>query len=614
MLYSDIFLNFVLLKLYENMKGMNNKVLEIDLSKQVINDFSLSDEVLKEYLGGRGLGVKLFTDRIKLQVDAFNPQNVMIFATGPFGGTSIPANGRFSLVTKSPLTNGLFYSNSGGFFGPVMKKCGFDGILIQGALNFPGYLLINGEEDIIIKDASNLWGLDTEQTIIKLKEVEGDKIHVLSIGPAGENKVKISSIMNDADRAFGRGGVGAVMGSKKLKAIVVKGGSKKTEVNDIKLLKKFVKVALDKIKVVPITRISLPKLGTAALVNVINTLGMLPINNFQRGYDERAALVSGEAIEKQLLQKDEGCFACPIRCGRKTRAGDMEGKGPEYESAWALGPNLGIYDLMKVTQANYLCNRLGIDTISCGGTIACAMELQEKGLIQDANLKFGNVSILKDLIDMIAKKQGIGAELSEGAANLATKYKAAEVAMHVKGLELPAYDPRGAVGHALGYATSNRGGCHLTGYLASLEVFAAPKKIDRFTIAGKPDLLALKQNQKATEDSLVICAFAGWALGLDYYARLLRAITGIDYDVMELTKIGERIYTLERLYNLREGIEKKDDSLPPRFLNEPLKVGYSKDNVVPLNKMLEQYYHIRGWNADGVPKPEKIKQLGINFS
>ena len=596
------------------MKGMNNKLLEVNLTKQEVNELNISDQILRNYLGGRGLGVKLLVDRNPPKVDPLSPENLMIFTTGPFGGTSIPTNGRFSLVTKSPLTNGIFYSNSGGYFAPVMKRCGFDGISIEGSLSRPGYILINGEKGTIIKDASSIWGLETDKTLEKLKEIEGDNIHVLSIGPAGENLVRISSIMNDADRAFGRGGVGAVMGSKKLKAIVVKGGSKKTEVNDPELLKKFVKVAMDKIKVVPITRISLPKMGTAALVNVINTLGMFPINNFQKGHDERATQVSGEAIEKQLLQKDEGCFACPIRCGRMTKAGDMEGKGPEYESVWALGPNLGIYDLITVTQANYMCNKLGIDTISCGGSIACGMELQEKGLIQDNDLKFGNTAVLKELVEKIAKKEGIGADLSEGARNIAKKYNATEVAMHVKGLELPAYDPRGAVGHALGYATSTRGGCHLTGYLASLEIFAAPKKIDRFTIAGKPDLLALKQNQKATEDSLVICAFAGWALGLDYYARLLRAITGIDYDVMELTKIGERIYSLERLFNIREGIDMEEDSLPPRFLNEPLKEGFSKDNVVPLKKMLEQYYYVRGWDENGVPKPNKINQLGIEFS
>lgn len=593
------------------MKGLNNQILEVNLDNEKFNREPISEEISLDYLGGRGLGIKLLSERLPNNINPLDDKNLLVFASGPFGGTSIPTNGRFSLVTKSPLTNGIFYSNSGGNFGTAMKRCGFDGILIQGALKSPGYLLIeNG--NVSIKEVLNLWGCDTEKTLDELKKIEGNRINSLLIGPAGENLIKIASIMNDATRAFGRGGVGAVMGSKKLKAIVVKGGDKKVEIDNKELLKKYVKVALDKIKVVPITRISLPKFGTSALVNVINILGMFPINNFQRGFDERATQVSGEIINEKLTLEHEGCFACPIRCGRITKAGDMKGKGPEYESVWALGPNLGIYDLISITQANYLCNRLGLDTISCGGSIACAMELQEKGLIEDHTLIFGNASILKETVEKIALKKGIGAQIGEGSRNLSKIYNSKDVAMHVKGLELPAYDPRGAIGHALGYATSNRGGCHLTGYLASLEIFAAPKKIDRFTMAGKPDLLVLKQNQKATEDSLVICAFAGWALGLDYYARFLKAITGIEFDIIKLLEIGERIYNMERILNIREGFTKKDDKLPPRFLNEPLKEGFSKDHVVPLEKMLEQYYYVREWDSNGIPKTELLKKLGIN--
>ena len=329
-------------------------------------------------------------------------------------------------------------------------------------------------------------------------------------------------------------------------------------------------------------------------------------------FDERASQVSGEEINEKLTQEHEGCYACPIRCGRLTKAGDMKGKGPEYESVWALGPNLGIYDLIKVTQANYLCNKYGLDSISCGGSIACAMELQEKGLLNDSTIKFGNNTILQDLVRKIALKEDIGAQICDGSRNLSKTYNSEELAMHVKGLELPAYDPRGAIGHALGYATSNRGGCHLTGYMASLEIFAAPKKIDRFTMAGKPDLLVLKQNQKAIEDSLVICAFAGWALGLDYYARFMKAITGIDFDVIKLLKIGERIYNLERLFNIKEGLTREDDTLPQRFMNEPLTEGFSKDHVVPLEKMLGQYYYVREWDNNGIPKPELLERLGIN--
>lgn len=593
------------------MKGLNNKILEVDLNHDKFNEVPVPEEILLDYIGGRGLGVKLLSEKLPRNVNPLDPKNLLIFSTGPFGGTIVPTNGRFSLVTKSPLTNGIFYSNSGGSFGVVMKRCGYDGIIIQGELKEPGYLLIEGGKEIVLKEASGLWGCDTEKTLEELKKIEGNRINSLMIGPAGENLIKIAAIMNDAARAFGRGGVGAVMGSKNLKAIVVKGGDAKVVIDNQELLKKYVKVAQDKIKVVPITRSSLPKFGTSALVNVINILGMFPINNFQRGFDERATQVSGEEINEKLTQEHEGCYACPIRCGRLTKAGDMKGKGPEFESVWALGPNLGIYDLITVTQANYLCNKYGIDTISCGGSIACAMELQEKRLLKDSSLQFGNSNILKELVKKIALKEDIGAQISEGSRLLSKSYNSEEVAMQVKGLELPAYDPRGAIGHALGYATSNRGGCHLTGYMAALEIFAAPKKIDRFTMAGKPDLLVLKQNQKAIEDSLVICAFAGWALGLDYYARFMKAITGIDYDVVKLLEIGERIYNLERIFNIREGLSKKDDILPPRFISEPLKEGVSKGHIVPLEKMLEQYYYVRGWDNNGFPEPELLEKLGI---
>ena len=600
---------------------MNNKLLEVNLTEKQteikVSELQIDDKTYEEYLGGRGIGVKIVADRLSKGVNPLSKDNILVFATGLFGGTSIPTNGRFSLVTKSPLTGGIFYSNSGGFFGPFMKSCGYDGIIISGKLEKPGYILIDGTggiDSVKIKDANDLWGLDSEETVAKIKEIEGNNTHSLIIGPAGENQVLISAIMNDAERAFGRGGVGAVMGSKMLKAIVVKRGKAKPEIDNPELLKKFVRTALDKIKVVPITRASLPKFGTSALVNIINELGMFPVNNFQKGFHPDADKISGESIKKELLQKDEGCYACPIRCGRMTKAGDMVGKGPEYESVWALGADLGIFDLVTITQANYLCNKMGIDTVSAGGTIACAMELQQKGLIKDSSLTFGNASILKELIIKIAKKEGIGAEISEGSKRLAEKYGSPESAIHVKGLELPAYDPRGAVGHALGYATSNRGGCHLTGYLAAMEIFAAPKKINRFTVGGKSDLLVLKQHQSVVEDSLVVCKFAGWALGNDFYSRMATAITGYDFNITKLLEIGERVYNLERLFNIREGFSRKDDTLAPRFLNEPLTEGFSKDKVVPLENMLNDYYTVRKWNNEGIPSPELLKKLGIEFN
>ena len=593
------------------MKGLFNKIIKVNLNDRTHQIIELADEVYENYLGGRGLGVKLFTDRVSPTVDPLSPENKLVFTIGPVTGTSVSTSGRMSLVTKSPLTGTIFYSNTGGIFGFSMKRCGIDGIIIEGKSETPCYIVIDGDKGLEIKDANELWGLNTEETYDKLKEIEGEKVRTLEIGPAGENQVRLASIMNDASRAFGRGGVGAVMGSKKLKAIAVINGKQKTLVDNPELLKNYAKSALDKIKALPVTRSALPLFGTAGVLHVTNSLGMLPIRNFKYGQHEKAPLIGGEAIRKEILVKTEACYGCTIRCGRLTEAGNMKGKGPEYETVWSLGANCEIFDLIKITQANYHCNMLGLDTISMGVTISCAMELQDKGLFPYDEVKFGNEDILSELVIKTARKEGIGAELAEGSKRLAEKYGDAETAIQVKGMELPAYDPRGAMGHALGYATSNRGGCHLTGYMAAMEIFNAPKKIPRFTLGGKADLLVLKQNQSAVEDSLVNCKFSGYALGFDYQARFVSAITGLDFNVTRLLEIGERIYNLERVFNIGAGFSNDDDKLPERFETVPFKEGLSKDRVVPINEMLSAYYNVRGWDENGVPKKEKLEELGL---
>ncbi len=595
------------------MKGVFKKIYSINLTKREVKTINLDDEIYEKFLGGRGLGVKLFTDRVKPDTDPLSPDNVLVLTIGPVTGTSVSTSGRMSLVTKSPLTGTIFYSNTGGVFGFNMKKCGIDGIIIEGKSDKPCYLLLDGDKEIEIKDATELWGLDTEKTHNKLLEIEGNRTKTLEIGPAGENQVLISAIMNDAARAFGRGGVGAVFGSKNLKAFVVKNGKQKTVVHNPELLKSYAKQALDKIKALPVTRAALPLFGTAGILHVTNSLGMLPIRNFKYGQHEKAPKLGGEAIRKEILEKTEACYGCTIRCGRLTKAGDMKGKGPEYESVWALGANVEVFNLKKVTQANYYCNRLGIDTISMGVTISCAMELQEKGLFPYNEVKFGNEDILADLVKKTAFRNGIGDDLAEGSKRLAEKYGDAETAIHVKGLEIPAYDPRGAMGHALGYATSNRGGCHLTGYLAAMELFSAPKRIPRFTIGGKADLLVLKQNQSAIEDSLVNCKFSGYALGFDFHSRFATVITGYDFNTTELLKIGERIYNLERMFNLEAGIDNEQDTLPKRFLETPFEEGLSKDKVVPVKEMLKDYYAVRGWDEKGVPTKEKLEELSLEY-
>lgn len=589
---------------------MNSLLLRINLSKEEVVTEEIQDEILNQYLGGRGLGVKLLCDNLPKGIDPLAPENPLIFTTGPLTGTIVPTSGRFSLVTKSPLTNAILHSNSGGLWGPAFKRCGYDALDIRGKLDGnPGYILIDGEKTEI-KKANALWGLTTEGTVEKLKALEGN-CQVLAIGPAGENLVRIACIMNQAHRAFGRGGSGAVMGSKGLKAIVVKGGTKKFPGNNLDQVKKLNQVALDKIKVFPITSQGLKLFGTAVMMKVINAFGMLPINNNQSGFTNQIDAVSGEKLRETFLEKDEGCYACPIRCGRLTNTGEMSGKGPEFESLWALGPQCGIFDLKAITHANYLCNSYGLDTISTGDTISCAMELHQKGLLKESALKFGNTKILGDLIRKIAQKEGLGGELAEGSLRFAEKYDGLQSAMQVKGMELPAYDARGAMGQALNFATSNRGACHLTGYLIGMELLGVPKLIDRFSLAGKADQLVLKQNQSAAEDSLVVCKFVGFALGLDFQVRFLQAVTGRDFTISDLVEIGDRIYNLERLFNVREGFSRSDDALPERFLKNPLVEGPSKGQIVPLDKLLDDYYHIRQWDTNGIPTNALLAKLNL---
>jgi aldehyde:ferredoxin oxidoreductase len=594
---------------------MNNKILNIDLDSEKVSEKPIEEEIFTDFLGGRGLGIKLLTDYLPKDIDPISKKNPLIFSVGPLTGTIAPTSGRFSLVTKSPLTNTIFHSNSGGFWGPYFKRCGYDCLFIQGMLSSDnkGYILIDGYDNIEIKDATDLWGLSTSDTTERIKEIEGNNCQVLSIGPAGENLVKISSIMNQAHRAFGRGGVGAVMGSKNIKAIVVKNGKQKFPIKNNEHMKKLAIVARDKIKVVPITSQGMALFGTAALVKVINLFGMFPVKNYQSAYvePEKIDLVSGERLRERFLEKSEGCYNCIIRCGRMTNTGEMSGKGPEYESLWALGPLTGIFDLKTIIHANYLCNDYGLDTMSTGATIACAMELQQNGLIKNDSLTFGNKDNLCKLVEQIALRKGIGEELAEGSLRFSSKNNGQDYAMQVKGMEMPAYDPRGAFGQALNYAISSRGACHLTGFLVALEVLGAPKKIDRFSIRGKSDLLVLKQNQSVVEDSLIVCKFVGYALGLEFQVRFLSTVLDKEISINDLLTIGERIYNLERLFNIREGFSRKDDILPKRFLETPLQDGPSKGKIVPLNDLIDEYYMVRNWDESGIPTDNLLEKLSL---
>lgn len=607
------------------MSGYIGKILDIDLSREEVNVLDLDWDVAMKFVGGRGYSAKLLFDRLKPGVDPFSEENLLIFMTGPLTGTRAPTSGRFAVSSKSPLTNTIFDSQCGGSWGPELKRAGFDGIVIRGKSSSPVYIYVN-DGKVDIREASKIWGLDTEATEEAIKsDVKEDHVKVCCIGPAGENMVRIACIISDKHRAAGRGGLGAVMGSKKLKAIAVKGNGE-IKVANPKAFDKEVKKVLDILRGNPITGDSLGRYGTAFLVHLMNKAGVFPSHNFNRGFYDKAEDVCGEKITEALLVKRTACYACPIACGRlikyRFKGDERISAGPEYESVWALGPNCGISDISVIAYANELCNRLGLDTISLGNTIGFLMECNQKGLLEklgglDVMPKFGDSEALLKIVVDTAYKRGVGALVGEGVYRISKAVGAEDIAAHAKGLELPAYDPRGAKGMALAYATSNRGGCHLRAYVIMSEILGVPRYIDPLSYEDKAALVKRLQDVSAVIDSLIMCKFTMLALFSTlmyepaHYARLLTTATGFYVDEGEFYRIGERIYNLERLFNVREGFDRLHDVLPLRFLREPLNEGAAKGEVVDLVRMLDAYYMVRGWNYYGIPMDKKIQELGL---
>lgn len=598
--------------------GYMGKILRVNLTTGKISEEPINEEIARKFIGARGYAAKIIFDEVPPDADPLGSENKLIFATGPLTLTTAPTGGRYDVVTKSPLNGVIAASNSGGFFGPELKKAGYDFLIVEGKSDKPVYLWIT-DDKVEIRDATHLWGHDTHYTTDAILSELGDKnIKVACIGPAGENLVKFACVINDKARAAGRTGVGAVMGSKMLKAVAAK-GSKKVEIKNQEAFREALKVAMDKIKTNGVTSQGLPTYGTMVLNHIIDEHGLYPTNNFQKGTFEKVDNVSGEKLKETYLVRNKACFACPIGCGRVTKLPDVdeEIEGPEYETSWAFSADCGIDDLVAVIKANDACNKLGLDTISTGATIAAAMELYEKGFVKKENLKdapelrFGNAEAILVYPELIAKRIGIGDELAEGSYNFASKYGHPELSMSVKKQELPAYDPRGAQGHALEYATSNRGGCHVRGYMISPEILGIPEKLDPFAVEGKAPWVKTFQDLTAVIDSEGLCLFTSFALGAEDYTNLLAAATGFDYTVEEVMKIGERIWNLEKLWNVKVGMGKKDDYLPPRFMNEPLPDGAAKGQVVHIEELLSDYYKERGWNDEGVPTEQKVKELGL---
>ena len=595
------------------MDGWVGRILRVDLSRGDCSIEDLDLDTATAFIGGRGLASKLLSDEIDPAIDPLRLENKLMFATGPLTGTGAITGSRYMVVTKSPLTGIIACSNAGGHFGPELKFAGYDLIIFEGKSPEPVYVSIMND-NVEIRPAKHLWGRSTvEAEGIIRSEIDdasrARKTHIASIGPAGENLVKMACVVN-ASRAAARSGVGAVMGSKNLKAVAVRGTRRPTVADsdgfrkarlafmgEIKKQKKFAFEARN-------------KYGTWRITEMMLNLGMLPTKNFTAGFLDGISTI--DEIRSEILVKAKSCFACPFRCGRVTRLSHPEfqgeGEGPEHESFTQLGPCCGINNLAAITKANYLCNEMGMDTISVGVTIACTMELYEKGYIPEKDIpfpiRFGDKYAMVKLVQMIAAREGIGDLLAEGSYRLADYYGHPEISMSVKGQELPALHPQGYQGLGLAYATSNSGACHTRSNLNFNR---------RLETADQAAMTKMGQDFIAVVDSSGLCwsIFGGLSMSKDELLIQLELATGANYTEETMMLAGERIFNLERLFNLKAGITAKDDILPKRILEEPMLKGEAEGQVVRLAEMLPEYYKVRGWDENGIPTPEKLVQLGL---
>ncbi|MCG6878941.1 MAG: aldehyde ferredoxin oxidoreductase family protein [Deltaproteobacteria bacterium] len=615
--------------------GTSDRILEIDLTKKDVKEIQVHEKDRKMYLGAKGLGLKLLYDRLKPGIDPLGDENYLAFMMGVFMGTGAPCSGRFAALTKSPLTGIMLASSCGGPFGMALKTAGFDGILVTGRAQDPVCLVIDAQE-VHFEDASSLWGLDAEEAQTSLQKDK--KRGILTIGPAGENRVSIANVRS-GDRFLGRGGMGAVMGAKNLKAIVAKGGTYKILPKNPEKFEKAKKKATAFINRNN-PSIAYRKFGTSSNVDWCNDGGILPVNNFQGGRHDAAGGVSGKTMQERYQTRHHTCTPCTILCGHRGTLEDGSVHAvPEYETVGLLGPNLGIYDPDLIVEWNDLCGRMGMDTISTGAVLGWVMEAGEKGLL-DTPLRFGSPEGITQAIQDMAHGKGFGKEMGKGTRWLSEKYGGRDFAIQIKGLEMAAYDPRGSWGQGLSYAVANRGACHLSALTMALEVLFG--FLNPYTARAKPRFVYFFENLYAAVNSLQTCQFTAFAYVLEppivkytpkfmlamtmqympavaimlmdvsLYAKLFSAVTGIRMCQWEMLKAGRRVHTLERLMNTREGIRRKDDTLPERFMKE----GRSCDDehqTVPLFDMLDDYYRLRGYDHRGIPSPKTLRKLGIEI-
>jgi aldehyde:ferredoxin oxidoreductase len=628
-------------------KGYTGKLLDIDLSLEKIDTYHVSDRERERFVGGRFLSTKILWDELKPGIDPLSPDNILIIMTSPLTGTGAPSTSRYDISAKSPQTGIIGHSNSGGNFGIHLKRAGWDGIVIRGKAKDPVYIDIK-DDAVKIKDATDIWGKNTEET----KELLGDKnAGKMVIGPAGENLVKYSTIVSQ-DRTHGRSGMGAVMGSKNLKAIIAQ-GTKKIVLYNPDGFKKLTKHWIEMLKNHPATGDFAPKYGTSGFLQSLSDHNALPTKNFSGGHYKDAHMLTGQTLAEKRLVRNAGCVSCPIRCARIVKLDGQEIKGPEFEVLCLLGSNMLINDMDAIIRWNYELDLLGIDTISFGTVMGFAAELNEKALWENG-IDFGKKENISQIMHDIAYRRGIGNDLAEGVRYLSKKYGGEDFAPHSKGMEIAGYEPRGAVGHALGYATANRGACHLDGgYVVYFEA-TGPVTLDPHHYRSKPGYVILDQNLLAAISAGGICLFTSWTflppflykipnsklmswvfrkiltyswVTIDLTLRLptfmlkyhlpmlphtkaLKQATGMEMDFGKFLRLGERGFTMERLFNLREGLTAKDDTLPKRFTHDEQIPG-NKKSKVPLAKMLPKYYRIRGWDKNGIPSKQTLKRLDL---
>jgi aldehyde:ferredoxin oxidoreductase len=610
------------------------KILRVNLTAGTCTPEPLNKQWARDYLGQRGLATKYFVEEVDAKVDPLSPDNKIIWATGPLTGTMASTGGRYSVITKGALTGAIACSNSGGYWGAELKFAGWDMIIFEGKSPKPVYLFIQDDKAELL-DAGFIWGKSVWDTEPAIKAKHQDpQIRVSCIGRAGEAGCLFAAVLNDLHRAAGRSGVGTVMGSKNLKAVAVRGTWGVGNIHNPKAFMAATAAGKKVLATNPVTSQGLPKYGTQVLMNVINEIGAMPTRNHRDVQFEDAKDISGEAMHeprksdgKANLVTNQACFGCTIACGRISKIDETHytvktrpeywgaSGGLEYEAAWALGSANGVGDLEALTYANFICNEDGMDPISFGATVGAVMELYEMGVLTREQIgieaPFGSAKALTYLAEVTARGEGFGKEVGLGSKRLTAKYGHPELSMSVKGQEFPAYDSRGIQGMGLTYATSNRGACHLRSYTVASEVLGIPIKTDPLVTDGKAELVKAFQDATAVFDSAGICVFTSFAWTLaDVQPQLAAACTD-EFSLDELNKIGERIWNMEREFNLRAGFTAKDDTLPPRLLKEPAKTGPAKGLVNGLPKMLPEYYQVRGWDVEGRPTAKTKARLGL---